>query len=347
MADDDQSPLTLSEAVQAYTQSSGGRNPDNQDNPPAEEEKGQEAPEEISDDELAEGLTEEDEDNPEQEEGDGTPEEPEEKPDEEEYAAGRFAADNAKTRLADGTVTTIAELKNGNLLQSDYSRKTLALAEERKIVEETRANFATVEQAIAQQRETLAMIINRKLPKPPDPAMLNPQSGVFDVVGYMAAKEDYEAETKDIQQMIAQHQQMLAQQAREADEQRSRLRDQEAQMLFEKQPELRDPQAYQKFWARMVKYAAKRGFTPEELNEVDDHRTYQVLRDAMELDDLKARVKDAKSKINGKPQVLQGSARRSPTVVRQQDADAAYAKLKKSGSWKDGVATLLAREKVR
>ena len=347
MVDDNQSPLTMSEAVQAMTQGTGGRNPDNQDNPPEVEENGQEAPEEISDDELAEGLTEEDEDNPDESEDDGTPEEPEEKPDDEEYAAGRFAADNAKTRLADGTVTTIAELKNGNLLQSDYSRKTLALAEERKIVEETRANFATVEQSIAQQRETLAMIINRKLPRPPDPAMLNPQSGVFDMVGYMAAKEDYEQETKEIQQMIAQHQQMLAQQAREADEQRSMLRDQEAQMLFEKQPDLKDPQVYQKFWAGLVKYAAKRGFTPEELDAVDDHRTYQVLRDAMELDDLKARVKDARAKTNGKPGLLQGSARRSPTVVRQQDANAAYAQLKKSGSMKDGIAALLAREKVR
>ena len=263
------------------TQDSGGRNPGEQDNPPEVEDEGQEAPDEISDDELAEGLTEEDEDNPEQEDDGGTPEEPEEKPDEEEYAAGRFAADNAKTRLADGTVTTIAELKNGNLLQSDYTQKTMALAEERKTVEATKANFAAAEQAIAQQRETLAMIINRKLPKPPDPAMLNPQSGVFDVVGYMAAKEDYEQETKEIQQMIAQHQQMLAQQAQEAEEERSRLRDQEAKLLFEKQPDLKDPQNYQKFWARMVKYAAKRGFTPEELDQVDDHRTYGVLDDAM------------------------------------------------------------------
>ena len=347
MADDDQSPLSMSEAVQAYTQSSGPRNPPKEDNPPAEEDQGQEAPDEISDDDLVEGLTEEDEDNPEQEEGDGTPEEPEEKPDEDEYAAGRFAADNAKVRLADGTVTTIADLKNGTLLQSDYSRKTQALAEERKIVEATKANFAAVEQAIAQQRETLAMIVNRRLPKPPDPAMLNPQSGVFDVVGYMAAKEDYEAETKDIQQMIYQHQQMLAQQAREAEEQRSRLRDQEAQQLFDKMPELKVPQEYQKFWADAVQYVAGIGFSAEELDEVDDHRTYQVLRDAIAYHKLKARAKDARAKINGKPPLLQGSTRRSPTVVRQQDANAAYARLSKSGSLKDAVTALIAREKVR
>ena len=93
--------------------------------------------------------------------------------------------------------------------------------------------------------------------------------------------------------------------------------------------------------------AAKRGYTPEELDDVDDHRTYQVLRDAMELDDLKARVKDAKAKTNGKPGLLQGSARRSPTVVRQQDASAAYARLSKSGSLQGRTAAYLAREKVR
>ena len=130
--------------------------------------------------------------------------------------------------------------------------------------------------------------------------------------------------------MIAQHQQMLAQQAREAEEQRSRLRDQEAQMLFEKQPELKNPQEYQKFWARMVQYAAIKGFSAEELDQVDDHRTYGVIDDAMKYHDLKARVKDARAKTNGKPPLLQGSTRRSPTVVRQQDANAALARLRRA-----------------
>ena len=80
---------------------------------------------------------------------------------------------------------------------------------------------------------------------------------------------------------------------------------------------------------------------------MDDHRTYQVLRDAIAYHKLKARVKDAKSKVNGKPPLMQGSARRSPTVVRQQDANAAFARLNKSGSMKDAVQALLAREKAR
>ena len=347
MPEDNQSPLSMQEAVRAMTHTSGQREP-SEDNPgPDEEDQGQDPSEEPSEDDLAEGLTEEDEDNPQEEDDDGTPEEPEEEQPDEEYAAGRFAADNAKTRLADGRVTTIAELKQGNLLQSDYSRKTVALAEERKLVEQTKAQFQAVEHALAQERETVALIVQAYLPRPPDPAMLNPNSGNFDVVGYMAEKEAYERNTQQIQQMISQHQQMQQRQATEAEQARRQARDQEAERLFEAMPEIAKPEAYQRFWSEAVQYAAKRGYSAEELDEVDDHRTYTILRDAMAYDRLKSRVKDAKSKVNGKPPMLQGSTRRSPDVVRHQDANSALARLNKSGSLKDGVAALLAREKVR
>ena len=206
MQTDDQSPLSMEEAVQAMTQPSGPRNPAEQDNPePDQEDQGQ--PSEVEDDDLAEGLTEEEEDNPDESDDDGTSEEPEQPKD---YGQGRFAADDAKVRLADGTVTTIEALKQGTLLQSDYSKKTLALAEERKTVEQTKAQFQAVENALAQERETLALIVQAYLPKPPDPSMMDPNSGNFDLVGYMAQKDAYERNSQTIQQMISQHQQMQA-----------------------------------------------------------------------------------------------------------------------------------------
>ena len=212
---------------------------------------------------------------------------------------------------------------------------------------QTKAQVAAVENALAQERETLAMIVQAYLPKPPDPAMMDPNSGQFDLVGYMASKDAYERNSQMIQQMINQHQQMQARQAYEAEQLRKQLRDQEAQRLYEGEARSKQPGAYEKFWAGMVQYAVTKGFTPEELDEVDDHRTYLVLHDAMEYQRIKARVKEAKSKLNGKPNVLPGSARRSPNVVRSREASSAFARLEKSGSVKDGVAALLAREKVR
>ena len=65
-------------------------------------------------------------------------------------------------------------------------------------------------------------------------------------------------ETKDIQQMI-----YPASADAGATGQRGRgtngpgLEIRKRSMLFEKMPELKVPQNYQKFWARMVRYAAK------------------------------------------------------------------------------------------
>lgn len=63
--------------------------------------------------------------------------------------------DDAKIKLADGTEITIAELKKGYMMQADYTRKTQALAEERKALEKERSTFdkEQVEKALQLQKE--------------------------------------------------------------------------------------------------------------------------------------------------------------------------------------------------
>ena len=54
---------------------------------------------------------------------------------------GRFVGLDAKVRLDDGRVVTVAELRSGSMMQADYTRKTQELAEQRRSVEARLADF--------------------------------------------------------------------------------------------------------------------------------------------------------------------------------------------------------------
>jgi hypothetical protein len=338
MADTDNGPLSIADAVRTLSQDDRIAKPARDNRAPDDEEDRDQTPEE---EDLAAGLAEEESDTPD-EEGEGPPED-----EEPEYGKGRFAADDAKVRLDDGKVITIAELRRGTLLQSDYSRKTQALAEERRAVEQHYAQVREVENSLAQQREIVAGLMQVVLPRPPDPAMLDPQSGQFDLVTYTKEKDAYERQSMLVQKMIGDHQAMLARQAYEDNFQRSAIRTQEAERLFERAPELRNPETYQRFWAEAVETVGEFGFSPEELDQVDDHRTYLVLKEVMAHRRLKAKVAGMKSKTGGKPVMLRGSTRRSSDVVRTQETKAALARLDNSGSMQDGIAAMIALDKAR
>lgn len=256
-----------------------------------------------------------------------------------EPAGGRFVSDDAKVKLADGTVTTVAELRKGNLFNADYTRKAMALAEDRKAVESQKASVSQLESALAQQRETIAAVVDAFMPKPPDPSLIQ-----SDFIGYQMQKDAYERQTQIVNRLIGDHQQMQARQQQEQAAQLEAARKSEAQKLLEKAPELAKPEVYQKFWADAVELAASVGITAEELGGLGDHRQYLVLKDAIAYRRLKAKHAEAKAKTAGKPPVLQGSNRRSPESVRQQSSSAALERLNKTGSVKDAVAALIALE---
>lgn len=284
----------------------------------------------TQDDEIDPALVDEEGDT-QDEEDDGSEPEP---------AGGRFVSDDAKIKLADGTVTTVAELRKGSLLHADYTRKTMEVAEDRKSVEAAKASVAQLETALAQQRETIAAVVDAFMPKPPDPSMIQ-----SDFIGYQMQKDAYERQTQMVNRLIGDHQQMQARQQQEQAAQTEQTRKTEAQKLLEKAPELAKPEVYQQFWSDAMELAASVGITAEELGGLGDHRQYLVLKDAIAYRRLKAKNAEAKAKTAGKPAVLQGSNRRSPESVRQQSSNAALERLNKTGSVKDGIAALIALEK--
>lgn len=275
----------------------------------------------------------EDDDEADAEEGD---DQQEEQDGPSEYASGRFAADNAKVTLDDGTVITVADLKRNNLFQRDYTRKTQELAEDRKNFQQVQQQVDQYALAIAQQRDFLAQAAQQFMPQPPDKAMRE-----YDPLGYQAAKEDYDERVRVLSQIQAQqhHQQQWAEHERQRQD--AELRQQEAARLFEAMPELRDQKVYRKFWDEAVETVADYGFSAEELDQMLDHRFYKAVRDLAKYRKAKASQPKVKQDLQNRPKLIKGGKRMDPKAKTSREAQAKSERLRRTGRFEDGVAALM------
>lgn len=253
----------------------------------------------------------------------------------EPYSGGRFAADDAKVTLADGTVVTVSELKRNNLFQADYSRKTMELAEERKRFESERSQIGQAAQSLQQQREFLLQAARNILPQPPDRAMMD-----ADPFGYMQAKASYDERVQQLNALVHQHQAEQARWQGQTAQQMEQQRNQEAQRLVDAAPEFRDRKVYDQFWSDAVDVMGGYGFTAAELQGAMDHRIYLVMRDIVKYRKaLKSAPKVAQD-VQQKP-VLRPGKRMDAKAKPLQDARARADRLRREGTIEAGAAALM------
>lgn len=333
---DTSAPLTMDEAIKAFTASEAATGADDGQTQ-AQEEQEATADDELLPDEDGEDDGDLDEDGQAEDQADDEPDDD----DEEEIGQGRFAGNDAKVRLDDGTVVTIAELKSGSLRDKDYRQKTMTLAEERKAFEGQSAAVEQTKTAMQEERDYMVKLLQSLMPQAPDPAMLR-----TDPVGYMTQKDQAER--------FGQHLQFIQQQIDSAKQEgtqktaqtRAERINTEWAQLMEKAPDLADRAKFQAFEAEAIKVGQEYGFSQQELNEVlpGDHRMALVLKDAMAYRRLQSKKaqQQAQPKQEKRPPVQRGGNRLSPQQQRARQADEAMSRLNKSGSLKDGVAAYLA-----
>jgi hypothetical protein len=258
-----------------------------------------------------------------------------------EIKGGRFAPDSAKVTLDDGSVITVADLKRNNLFQRDYTKKTTELKAQETEVQTLRSEVDQYAQSLNQSREYLAWYAEQFLPQEPKPFT---GDAVRDPVAYMQWQQQRDA--------WAAHQQAYQtfQQQKTQDEQRktgetqkqaqARIkREQEA--LFTKIPVLKDPKKGPEAWNSLVSGAGEHyGFPAEEVNGITDHRFALVLRDALAYRRIKAKASQVPEKLAQKPPVRPGR-RAAPEAREQQGRRVRSERLRNSGTFDDGVASLL------
>jgi len=303
-----------------------------------------EEPEESAPTEDVDESTEETQDEPLEEEEEASEEEVEEEEssdeDEEEEESEVY------TVRVDGQEMEVSleELVKGYSRQSDYTRKTQELAEQRKSIDAEKQQYHDQIMQIQQERQQYINGLQQVLSQSTEELQRLADTDwetlqATDPIKFITEKERF----RDMQEKINgyRREQAQAEQLRQAEFEKARevALQSERKTLVEKMPEWGDPTKQAALAAELKSYAVQEGFTEAELDDLIDHRSLIVLRKAMLYD--KATSKDiVKRKIKGKPKVVKSGSKRSKKDTDTVKRNASITRLRETGRAEDAVSLL-------
>ena len=226
----------------------------------------------------------------------------------------------------DGEKISVDEIKLGYMRQADYTKKTQAVAEQRKAADEQTANYeSTLAALLTAAGADLSRFDNVNWEQA---AVENPDQ-------YKQAKALYEQtkQTHDFIRAQAQEQQQRSQQQHQA-----AMEDNARESLTVLKSTI--PNWNNDLYYAIGEYAQKSlGVSAQEFNEVHDHRTITALWKAMQFDSAKS-VTQKKVKASPK-KTLSGKKAEPKDLGKKDNYRKARDRLKKSGSMEDAVQALL------
>ena len=255
-----------------------------------------------------------------------------------EYSEEETAEEQPKPRYkakVDGEEieVDIDELINGYQRTADYTKKSQALAEQRKVIEAERQHLEQVKQerqAYAQKLQALDQFLSQQN-KGEDLEALKET----DPIGY-AVKVAERTEREKQLAVVRAEQNRIAQQ-QQADQQQAlqnHLKS-EADKLNASIPELSTPKG-DDIRKQIREYAKSVGWTDQELASVYDHRAVVALYKAMKFEQLQKSKPEIQKKVSQAPKMLK-SGTSAPPTQSQQDKQLAQ-RLRQSGKVKDAAA---------
>ena len=231
----------------------------------------------------------------------------------------------------------IDELKNGYQRQADYTRKSQALAEQRKETEKIQSERMQLEQERQMYANGLQMLQEQQTAK------LQNFDGVDwetlkqeDPYAYMIKKDEYRDAQERVNNVAQQQQQVQNEQMQQAQQAKTHFIQQEYTRLIEALPEWEDKNSTIKEDVR--KYAAEVGFLPDEINQLADHRSVLVIKKAMEFDKLTKKVAPKKKAVKKVPKVQKAGRGTSKEETAAEALKAKRARLRKSGKQDDAAS---------
>lgn len=176
---------------------------------------------------------------------------------------------------------TIDELLSGYSRTQDYTRKTMALADQRKSLE---GELEQIRQERAQLSQVLEQIDVQDQEQEPNWDALYQQ----DPQQWLIQREVWRERQERKRALVEEKQRLL--QAQEADKQRviAQFVQQEQVKLNDVLPQWRDEKVAKAEKAQVAEYAKKIGFTDQEIAQFYDHRAVTTLYKAMKFDELQS-----------------------------------------------------------
>ncbi len=273
-----------------------------------------------------------------EEEGQAEEETEEEVAEEEEYEV--VAEEDLKyTVKVDGEELEVGidELKNGYQRQADYTRKSQALAQQRKETEQIQSERMQLEQERQMYANGLQMLQEQQAAKLNDFDSVDWEAlKAEDPYQYMIKKDEYRDAQERVSNVVAEQQAVQQEQARQAQQARAHFVQQEYSRLVAALPEWNDSKSTIK--KDVQDYAISSGFLPEEVSQLADHRSILVIKKAMEYDKLTTKVAPKKKAVKKVPKVQKSGRGNSKEDVAVEAIKKKRARLQKSGKQYDAAS---------
>lgn len=171
------------------------------------------------------------------------------------------------------------ELKESFLRQSDYTRKTQELAQERQVVHQTYAQATQSIQQVQAAQETLMQFAQHMVGSPPPLELAEANPGE-----YLRQRTLHEQRQQMLAEIAQTGHATKAENARLAEMQRAEMRREHEAKLFQRAPELKDPNNRAQFAQIAGQYLQNFGFDASELMAVEDSRTLLMVRRLIQLE---------------------------------------------------------------
>ena len=237
---------------------------------------------------------------------------------------------------------TLNELMRGYSRESDYTKKTMDLSDQRKEVESLQDNLKKEFEAVKSSRDQYATQLDVLSKNLQQEEKNIDWEGLYqsDPAEYVKQKADSDKRKEALQ--LAQQEQMRIQQEQRKEQEKvyNEYIVQERKILAEKLPVYADKEKAAEFTKRLKSFALDNGYSEQEIDMMVDHRAVLLLADAYRYNQLK-KTKLADKKVNKAPRVVTSNASNvREDSDRKQNLDKRMTRLKKSGHIKDAQSVL-------
>jgi hypothetical protein len=230
----------------------------------------------------------------------------------------------------DGEQLTLEEVKLGYLRQSDYTRKTQAVAEQRKVVEDERQYYAsTLNSLLTTVGADVQRFENVDWERA---AVENPDQ-------YRQAKQAYEQSLQTFNGIRGQVEDFVKR-TKEAQEAALKAQAKESVAVLK----ANIPGWNNELYSQIGEYAQKElGFKPEEFNNIADARAIQSIWKAMQYDRGRKVATEKKVKVAPSKTLSDKSTSEAKIVHNRKQMQKQHTQLRNTGKIDDAVALLANR----
>jgi len=225
------------------------------------------------------------------------------------------------------TLSRIKELEDGNLRQSDYTKKTTEASETRKKLESRISEVDSQYENLSSKIESLEGIINAE----------------NDEVDWDELADDDPSEYLRKKRSVDKKQKALNDAKAIRDDLTAKKANDEAQLLNSKMPEWAKEggqEARQKDVDNALKVASRLGFSDQDLSKNVDHRFYLALIELGRVEGKQKKAEVAKKKLAKAPRVTPTNKAATKKLTKSQET---LENLRKTGSEKDAIAAIRSR----